>query len=321
MVDLNRRRSAIDKNDSNQSPLSKTSETWITKINSLFNVKSLGDDIWDDLEEALILADVGTPVTLDLINKVRSKVTEMGIKDPEGVLEILKHEVKAHLEHGLDYVELIKAFQVSNNVSPIVILFVGVNGVGKTTTLAKLAHMYINSGKKVIIGAADTFRAAAIDQVKIWGDKLNLDVIAHSEGSDPSAVVFDTIEAAKARKMDVVLIDTAGRMHNSTNLMDELNKMSRVALKAGIGTPKIILVLDASTGQNGLQQARAFLGSMGCDGIVLTKLDGSSKGGVILSVYSEFKMPVLYVGTGENIGDLELFDPSQFSQDLFSESS
>ena len=321
MVNLNIRHGATSDNDSNQPPLSKTTETWITKINSLFKVKSLSDGIWDDLEEGLILADVGTPITLDLIDKVRSKVQDIAIKDPEEVFEILKYEIKSLLAHDLDHVELIKDFQISNNDSPIVILFVGVNGVGKTTTVAKMAHMYINSGKKVIIGAADTFRAAAIDQVKIWGDKLNLDVIAHSQGSDPSAVVFDTIEAAKARKMDVVLIDTAGRMHNSTNLMDELNKMSRVAVKTGIGIPKTILVLDASTGQNGLQQARAFLGSMGCDGIVLSKLDGSSKGGVILSVYSEFKMPVLYVGTGENIGDLELFDPDQFSQDLFSESS
>ena len=320
-MNLNIRHGATSDNDSNQPPLSKTTETWITKINSLFKVKSLSDGIWDDLEEGLILADVGTPITLDLIDKVRSKVQDIAIKDPEEVFEILKYEIKSLLAHDLDHVELIKDFQISNNDSPIVILFVGVNGVGKTTTVAKMAHMYINSGKKVIIGAADTFRAAAIDQVKIWGDKLNLDVIAHSQGSDPSAVVFDTIEAAKARKMDVVLIDTAGRMHNSTNLMDELNKMSRVAVKTGIGIPKTILVLDASTGQNGLQQARAFLGSMGCDGIVLSKLDGSSKGGVILSVYSEFKMPVLYVGTGENIGDLELFDPDQFSQDLFSESS
>ena len=318
-MDLNEKRNSAPYSDSSHSPVSKTRQSWIAKISSLFKVKVLTDDIWDDLEEALILADVGAPITLDLIEKVRSKVIAESIDEPSEVFEILKYEVGFLLENGLDYPEIIKTFQPSNNNMPIVILFVGVNGVGKTTTLAKMAHMYIQSGNKVIIGAADTFRAAAIDQIKIWGDRLNLDVIAHSHGSDPSAVVFDTIEAAKARKVDVVLIDTAGRMHNSINLMDELNKMSRVAAKTGIGKPKTILVLDASTGQNGLLQASAFLGSMGCDGIVLTKLDGSSRGGVVLSVYSEFKMPVLYIGTGENIGDLELFDPNQFTQDLFCE--
>lgn len=293
----------------------------MAKISTLFNGKVLNDDIWDDLEEGLILADVGASIALDLIEKVRSKAIDQSIDEPSEVFEVLKSEVSFLLATGTDYHEIIKTFQPSNNNMPIVILFVGVNGVGKTTTLAKMAHLYIKSGNKVIIGAADTFRAAAIDQIKIWGDRLDLDVIAHSHGSDPSAVVFDTIEAAKARKADVVLIDTAGRMHNSINLMDELNKMSRVVAKTGIGTPKTILVLDASTGQNGLQQASAFLGSMGCDGIVLTKLDGSSKGGIILSIYAEFKMPVLYVGSGENLGDLDLFDPNQFAQDLFCEPS
>ena len=320
-MDLNEKRDSASYSEGSHSLVSKTRQSWIAKISSLFKVKVLTDDIWDDLEEALILADVGAPITLDLIEKVRSKVIGESIDEPSEVFEILKYEVGFLLENGLDYPEIIKTFQPSNNNMPIVILFVGVNGVGKTTTLAKMAHMYIKSGNKVIIGAADTFRAAAIDQIKIWGDRLNLDVIAHSHGSDPSAVVFDTIEAAKARKVDVVLIDTAGRMHNSINLMDELNKMSRVAVKTGIGKPKTILVLDASTGQNGLLQASAFLGSMGCDGIVLTKLDGSSRGGVVLSVYSEFKMPVLYIGTGENIGDLELFTPNQFTQDLFCELS
>lgn len=296
----------------------KTGQPWFSKINSLFKVKTLNDDIWDDLEEALILSDVGVPIASGLIDKVRSHVQSNAIDDPAEVLEFLKSEVNALLSHDLDYSALINTLQPSSSNKPLVILFVGVNGVGKTTTLAKMAQMYINSGHKVIIGAADTFRAAAIDQVKIWGERLNLDVIAHSQGSDPSAVAFDTIEAAKARKIDVVLIDTAGRMHNSVNLMDELNKMTRVAAKTGISKPKTILVLDASTGQNGLQQARSFLGSIGCDGIVLTKLDGSSRGGVILSVYSEFEMPVLYIGTGENISDLQLFDPNQFAQDLFS---
>ena len=296
----------------------KTGQPWFSKINSLFKVKTLNDDIWDDLEEALILSDVGVPIASGLIDKVRSHVQSNAIDDPAEVLEFLKSEVNALLSHDLDYSALINTLQPSSSNKPLVILFVGVNGVGKTTTLAKMAQMYINSGHKVIIGAADTFRAAAIDQVKIWGERLNLDVIAHSQGSDPSAVAFDTIEAAKARKIDVVLIDTAGRMHNSVNLMDELNKMTRVAAKTGISKPKILLVLDASTGQNGLQQARSFLGSIGCDGIVLTKLDGSSRGGVILSVYSEFEMPVLYIGTGENISDLQLFDPNQFAQDLFS---
>jgi len=296
----------------------KTGQPWFSKINSLFKVKTLNDDIWDDLEEALILSDVGVPIASGLIDKVRSHVQSNAIDDPAEVLEVLKSEIHALLSHDLDYSALINTLQPSSSNKPLVILFVGVNGVGKTTTLAKMAQMYINSGHKVIIGAADTFRAAAIDQVKIWGERLNLDVIAHSQGSDPSAVAFDTIEAAKARKIDVVLIDTAGRMHNSVNLMDELNKMTRVAAKTGISKPKTILVLDASTGQNGLQQARSFLGSIGCDGIVLTKLDGSSRGGVILSVYSEFEMPVLYIGTGENISDLQLFDPNQFAQDLFS---
>lgn len=320
-MDLNEERSDATYSDSSKSLVSKTRQSWMAKISTLFNGKVLNDDIWDDLEEGLILADVGASIALDLIEKVRSKAIDQSIDEPSEVFEVLKSEVSFLLATGTDYHEIIKTFQPSNNNMPIVILFVGVNGVGKTTTLAKMAHLYIKSGNKVIIGAADTFRAAAIDQIKIWGDRLDLDVIAHSHGSDPSAVVFDTIEAAKARKADVVLIDTAGRMHNSINLMDELNKMSRVVAKTGIGTPKTILVLDASTGQNGLQQASAFLGSMGCDGIVLTKLDGSSKGGIILSIYAEFKMPVLYVGSGENLGDLDLFDPNQFAQDLFCEPS
>lgn len=320
-MDLNEERSDVTYSDSSKSLVSKTRQSWMAKISTLFNGKVLNDDIWDDLEEGLILADVGASIALDLIEKVRSKAIDQSIDEPSEVFEVLKSEVSFLLATGTDYHEIIKTFQPSNNNMPIVILFVGVNGVGKTTTLAKMAHLYIKSGNKVIIGAADTFRAAAIDQIKIWGDRLDLDVIAHSHGSDPSAVVFDTIEAAKARKADVVLIDTAGRMHNSINLMDELNKMSRVVAKTGIGKPKTILVLDASTGQNGLQQASAFLGSMGCDGIVLTKLDGSSKGGIILSIYAEFKMPVLYVGSGENLGDLDLFDPNQFAQDLFCEPS
>ncbi len=295
--------------------------TWFSKINSLFKTKSLRETIWDELEEALILSDVGVSIASDMIDKVKTDDKSRAIHDPSEVFDIVKIQIKSMLANGVDYSSLIKSLQPSGANNPIVILFVGVNGVGKTTTLAKMAYLYIESGHNVIIGAADTFRAAAIDQIKIWGERLNVDVVAHSQGSDPSAVVFDTIEAAKARKKDVVLIDTAGRMHNSVNLMEELNKMSRVALKTGIVQPKTILVLDTSTGQNGLQQARAFLGSIGCDGIVLTKFDGSSRGGVILSVYTEFEMPVLYIGTGEQLQDLQVFDPNQFADDLFSEPS
>ena len=291
---------------------------WFSKVSSLFKGKTLNDDIWDELEEALILSDVGVSIASCMLDKVKTEAQATSMHQPSEVLGILKSQVRSLLAHGVDYSALIESLHPSGANNPIVILFVGVNGVGKTTTLAKMARMYIDSGHNVIIGAADTFRAAAVDQIKIWGEGLNLDVIAHSQGSDPSAVVFDTIEAAKARKKDVVLIDTAGRMHNSINLMDELNKMSRVAAKTGVEKPKTILVLDASTGQNGLQQARSFVGSTGCDGIVLTKLDGSSRGGVILSVYTEFQMPVIYIGTGEKIQDLQLFDPNQFVEDLFS---
>ncbi len=302
-----------------QVPIHGIRDTWITKVNSLFKSKGLNDDMWDDLEEALILSDVGPSVTLSLLDKVRAQVRLESVQEPNTAFEILKAEVAKILISGKELAEVIKTFDPSANRCPIVILFVGVNGVGKTTTLAKMAHMYVSSGNKVIIGAADTFRAAAIEQIKTLGEKLEVTVIAHSEGSDPSAVVFDTIEAAKARKIDVALIDTAGRMHNSINLMDELHKMSRVVSKTGLEPAKIMLVLDATTGQNGLQQASSFLGSIGCDGIVLSKLDSSSKGGVILSVYSEFNVPVLYIGTGESLNDLEVFSPNRFTKDLFTE--
>ena len=281
----------------------------IKKLNIFSGLFSVDEDFFEELEENLILSDMGMDTTMEAVEELRSRVKERKIKDPE--------EVKACLREIL--VEMLDVGDTSLHLEdkPAVILMIGVNGVGKTTTIGKLANVLKKEGNRVLLAAGDTFRAAAADQLTIWADRAKVDIIKHGEGSDPAAVVFDAMNAARARKSDVVLVDTAGRLHNKQNLMNELNKISRVIDREGNTSSKeVLLVLDATTGQNGLIQAKQFGESAGITGIVLTKLDGTAKGGIVLAIAKELGVPVKYVGLGEGIDDLQPFDPVAFAEAL-----
>ena len=274
----------------------------------------IDDELLDELEEALIIGDVGVEASLDLIEELRERVREEGKKgssEIEWVKETLKDLVLKKLVE--DKREMIHASE-----GPTIYLVVGVNGVGKTTAIGKLAHRFVQEGKKVVLGAADTFRAAAIDQLRVWAERAGADIIASQEGVDPAAVVFDTLSAARSREADYVIIDTAGRLHTKKNLMQELGKIGRVIKRDFPEAPhETLLVLDASTGQNGLTQAKVFLEAVPVTGVILTKLDGTAKGGVTISVYRDLKIPVKLVGLGEGIGDLEDFSPEAFVEAIF----
>ncbi len=281
----------------------------IKKLNVFSGFFSIDEDFFDELEENLILADMGMDTTLEAVEELRSRVKEKKIKDPE--------EVKACLREIL--VEMLDVGDVALDLAgkPAVLLMIGVNGVGKTTTIGKLASLLKKEGNRVLLAAGDTFRAAAADQLSIWADRAQVEIVRHEEGSDPAAVVFDAMNAARARKADVVLVDTAGRLHNKQNLMNELNKMSRVIDRESPDSSKeVLLVLDATTGQNGLIQAKQFGESAGITGIVLTKLDGTAKGGIVLAIAKELGVPVKFVGLGEGIDDLQPFDAAEFAQAL-----
>ena len=281
----------------------------IKKLNIFSGFFSVDEDFFEELEENLILSDMGMDTTMEAVEELRSRVKERKIKDPE--------EVKACLREIL--VEMLDVGDTSLHLEdkPAVILMIGVNGVGKTTTIGKLANVLKKDGNRVLLAAGDTFRAAAADQLTIWADRAKVDIIKHGEGSDPAAVVFDAMNAARARKTDVVLVDTAGRLHNKQNLMNELNKISRVIDREGNTSSKeVLLVLDATTGQNGLIQAKQFGESAGITGIILTKLDGTAKGGIVLAIAKELGVPVKYVGLGEGIDDLQPFDPVAFAEAL-----
>ena len=281
----------------------------IKKLNIFSGLFSIDEDFFDELEESLILSDMGMDTTLEAVQTLRERVKERKIKDPE--------EVKACLREIL--VEMLSVGESTLDLSgkPAVILMIGVNGVGKTTTIGKLAHRLRAEGNRVLLAAGDTFRAAAAEQLAVWAERAKVELVRHEEGSDPAAVVFDAASAAKARRADVVLIDTAGRLHNKQNLMNELNKIRRVVDREGQDSSKeILLVLDATTGQNGLIQAKQFGESAGITGIVLTKLDGTAKGGVVLAIAKEMGVPVKYVGLGEGIDDLQPFDPVAFTEAL-----
>ena len=290
--------------------LDKTRRTWFNLIGDIFHRDRIDDDIWDNLEELLITADVGIRPTNVLIDRLKDRVLEKSATEPKQVLDLLREEILSIVSFES---------QVSfDNDDLLVLLVIGINGVGKTTSIAKLASLYKHDGKNVILGASDTFRAAGVEQLKVWGERLKTDVIHHQPGSDPSAVAFDVVQAARNRKADVAIIDTAGRLHSKTNLMEELKKIRRVINKAGERTvTKVILTLDATTGQNGLIQARTFSESLDCDGVFLSKLDGSSKGGIIIAIYQDLKLPVLYVGTGETLEDIATFSPQEFVNSLF----
>ena len=293
--------------------LKKTRDSMMGKVDALLNsFTKIDEDFFDELEESLIMADVGAVTSARICENLRKKVKEEGLSDPTAVKGALK-EIIAQMLEGDEALNL--------STKPSIILVIGVNGVGKTTTIGKLAHNLHEDGKKVLLAAADTFRAAAIDQLQIWADRAGVDLVKHGEGSDPAAVVFDAINAGKARGCDVVICDTAGRLHNKKNLMDELSKIARVIDREAPGCAKeVLLVLDATTGQNALNQAKLFQEAAGLTGIILTKLDGTARGGVVIGIKEELNIPIKYIGVGEQIDDLRPFDSKDFVEALFEDS-
>ncbi|MCJ7515773.1 MAG: signal recognition particle-docking protein FtsY [Dehalococcoidia bacterium] len=293
-----------------QKAVKHSRETWFGKIAGLFDRVRVESEVWDELEELLIAADVGVATTQKLIEKVKQRVKTEKLNEPVQVRRALKEEMV-----GLLTVES-GTTAVSNSVGLYAILVVGVNGSGKTTSIAKLAYSLKNDGKKVILAAADTFRAAATDQLKRWGERIGVEVVAHQPGGDPGAVVYDAIQAAQNRQAQVVIIDTAGRLHTKFNLMEELIKIKRVVSKYEL-VQEVLLVMDATTGQNGLAQARHFTEAVGVNGIFLAKLDGTAKGGIVLSICDELKIPITHIGTGEQLGDIAPFDANIFVTAVF----
>lgn len=293
------------------SGLDKTRKEVGIKINTVMgNYVKIDDDMLEDLEDILISADVGMDTTMKLIDNLRETIIKEKINDPSKVKDILKSETKKLMNEELN--------KGISDISPSIILVVGVNGVGKTTTIGKLAKRYKDEGKSVLIAAADTFRAAAIDQLKEWGNRVNVDVISHSEGQDPAAVVFDAITAAKSRNADILIVDTAGRLHNKANLMKELEKINRIIdKKYPEAYRETLLVLDSTTGQNAMNQAKTFKEAVNITGIALTKLDGTAKGGVVIALQSELQIPIKLVGVGEGIYDLQDFNLDNFLQGIF----
>ena len=294
--------------------LSKTHEGFVEQIDRLvLGQKTINQDLLDELEGLLFAADLGTKTSHQLIEGVRQGLKRGELEQPERVKEFIKQEILRTLQSGE------KPLSIDfSQTKPFVIMVVGVNGVGKTTTLGKIAYQYTSRGKKVLIGAADTFRAAAVEQLEIWAKRANSDLIKQSKGSDPSAVAFDTLHAAKARETDLVFIDTAGRLHTKVNLMEELKKLKRIISRESPGAPhEVLLVLDATNGQNAISQAKFFHEAIGVTGIALTKLDGTAKGGIIVGITEEFRIPIRYIGVGEGMDDLREFNASEFVQALF----
>lgn len=292
--------------------LAKTRETFTNKIEKLIiGYADIDDDLLDELEETLIMSDVGVKTTERLMADVRKGIKKKDINTPEDLKPFLAEKISEILSTGSDETRIAAA-------GPTVLLVIGVNGVGKTTTLGKLAAYYKEQGKSVMLAAADTFRAAAIDQLQIWGDRTGVPVIRHEEGSDPAAVAFDAVKAARARGVDILIIDTAGRLHTKSNLMEELKKIHRVIRREIAEAPhETLLVLDATTGQNAISQADLFQKAAAITGIVLTKLDGTAKGGVIIGLKSELSLPVKWVGVGEGVDDLRPFIAKDFARALF----
>ncbi len=309
---MGKRRVLFRRPKSVQESLTKTRRTFFGRLaTSLFGHGDVDEAFWEQLEESLILADVGIDVTLEVVGNVRQRAEGRAMRKTADVEALLRQElVRILAENQRPYLEGERQLSV--------VLVVGVNGSGKTTSIAKLTRYHQEKGHSVLLGAADTFRAAAIDQLRVWGERLGVDVIAHQQGSDPGAVVFDTIQAAEARRADVAIIDTAGRLHTKHNLMTELQKVRGVASKQVHQAPhETLLVLDATTGQNGLSQARVFRDAVGVTGLVIAKLDSSAKGGVVFSIARELGLPIYFIGTGERLDDLAPFDPDAFVDALF----
>ncbi|BCB97452.1 signal recognition particle receptor FtsY [Dissulfurispira thermophila] len=296
--------------DKLKSSLTKTKKNIVERVESILLGRSIDESVIDDIEEVLITSDVGTEATNEIITLLREKIKVGEIKNSEDVRSYLKTEMALLLGKPQPLIPF--------GEKPFVILAVGVNGVGKTTTIGKLASRFISEGNSVILAAADTFRAAAIEQLEIWAKRSGADIIKHQSGSDPAAVAFDAVEAAKARGVDIVIIDTAGRLHTKSQLMDELKKINRVIKKSIPDAPQeILLIVDATTGQNALRQAQIFNEAIGITGIALTKLDGTAKGGIIFAIKKELGIPVRLIGVGEGVDDLKDFDPEDFVAALF----
>lgn len=293
----------------------KTRETFFNRIRNVFQqAEIIDEDLWEEVEAILLQADVGVPTTEELLRRLREAVTMGEAKSGEELFEVLKEDLEAIIAEDVDFDQPLLQTGGLNAV-----LIIGVNGVGKTTTIAKLAGYWRDQGHRVVLAAGDTFRAAAIDQLKIWGERAGLPVIAHQPGADAGSVVYDAVAAARARSADVLIIDTAGRLHTKYNLMEELKKVRRVIDKQGIDQVTTLLVVDATTGQNAVNQVRQFRDAVGLDGLVVTKLDGTAKGGVLFAIVHELKLPIRFIGTGEKIEDLSEFWPMDFVDALFGE--
>lgn len=299
--------------------LAKTKESFFSKLAKVLVGKSkVDDEVLDNLEEILIGADVGVQTTLKIIERIEARVGRDKYTTTSELNGILREEIAALLEENRSSDQT--DFDLPKTDGPYVIMVVGVNGVGKTTTIAKLAYQFKEAGKSVVLGAADTFRAAAVDQIKIWADRVGVPLVQHGMNADPAAVAFDAVQMGKARNADVVIIDTAGRLHNKVNLMNELSKIKRVMQKVVPDAPhEILLVLDASTGQNAIEQCRQFSEATDVNALALTKLDGTAKGGVVIGISDQFKIPVKYIGLGEGMKDLQLFHKTEFVDSLFKE--
>ncbi len=292
--------------------LAKSSKSAFGRVASILGATEIDDNTWDDLEAMLIQADLGVDTALDIIEALRGHVREKGLLRSDELKDALRAELRARLGDGQG--------EPLPSAVPSVILLVGVNGSGKTTSAAKLGARYQKQGKKVIFGAADTFRAAAVEQLQVWGDRLAIDVVAGAPESDPGAVAYNAVQAGVARGADIIFIDTAGRLHTRFNLMEELKKVERVVDKAHAGAPHAVwLVMDTTTGQNALQQARAFKDAVGVTGVVLTKLDSSARGGMVFAIRKELGLPILFAGLGEKVEDMTLFDPDAFIDGIMAE--
>ena len=292
--------------------LRRSREGWFGRLAGLLGREQMDEETWEQAEELLLGADVGTSATMALLDRVQDRIRTHSAS-PGGALETLKEEMRAVLANAGT-----PSLAAADGPQPLVILVVGVNGAGKTTSIAKLAALYREQGKRVVLGAADTFRAAAIEQLQAWGQRVGAEVVAHKQGADPGAVAYDAFQAARARNADVLIIDTAGRLHTKSNLMEEMTRVARVLSRLEPTAPhETLLVMDATTGQNGLAQARAFTESVECTGIILAKLDGTARGGVVLAIGDQLRVPVLFIGTGEGLDDLAPFDAEEFVEALF----
>ncbi len=307
-----------EKKESLEKGLEKTKSGLFSRITKAIVGKSVVDiEILDNLEEILVSSDIGVGTTLKIIKRLEDRVAKDKYISTENLNNLLKEEITFLLNEN--NIGDISGFTVPENKRPFVIMVVGVNGVGKTTTIGKLGYQFKQAGNKVVLGAADTFRAAAVDQLDIWSKRIGVTIVKQAMGSDPASVAFDSVQSAVAQNADVLIIDTAGRLHNKINLMNELSKIKRVVQKVIPDAPhEVLLVLDASTGQNAIEQARQFIKATEVNAIALTKLDGTAKGGVVIAISDEFKIPVKYIGIGEKLEDLQLFDKEEFVDSLFS---